>query len=73
MAKRLYRSKTERKIAGVCTGLGEYFNVDPVLIRLIMVLLIFAYGVGILAYIIGWIIIPEKPAEANLNKGEKHA
>jgi len=72
MAKRLYRSKTERKIAGVCTGLGEYFNVDPVLIRLIMVLLIFAYGVGILAYIIGWIIIPEKPAEANLNEGEKH-
>lgn len=72
MAKRLYRSKTEKKIAGVCAGLGEYFNIDPVLIRLIMVLLIFAYGVGILAYIVGWIIIPEKPVEDNLNKGEKH-
>jgi phage shock protein PspC (stress-responsive transcriptional regulator) len=72
MAKRLYRTKTEKKIAGVCAGLGEYFNVDPVLIRLIMVLLVFAYGIGILAYIVGWIIIPEKPVEANLNKGEKH-
>jgi phage shock protein PspC (stress-responsive transcriptional regulator) len=65
MDKRLYRSKTERKIAGVCGGLGEYFNVDPVLIRLILVLLIFAYGFGALAYIIAWIIVPEKPSETN--------
>jgi phage shock protein PspC (stress-responsive transcriptional regulator) len=71
MGKRLYRLKTERKIAGVCTGLGEYFNVDPVLIRLIMVLLIFAYGIGVLIYIVGWIIIPEKKEEANSQAGEK--
>ena len=71
MGKRLYRTKTERKIAGVCTGLGEYFNLDPVLIRLIMVLLIFAYGIGILIYIIGWIIIPEKEEEVNSQAGEK--
>ncbi len=63
MDKRLYRSKTERKIAGVCAGMGEYFDIDPVLIRLIMVLLVFAYGIGPLIYIISWIIIPEKPEE----------
>ncbi len=71
MGKRLYRTKTERKIAGICSGLGEYFNVDPVLIRLIMVLLIFAYGIGVLVYIIGWIIIPEKKEEVNTQAGEK--
>jgi len=52
-------------IAGVCGGLGEYFNLDPTLIRLIMVLLIFAYGIGLLIYVVGWIIIPEKKEEVN--------
>ena len=69
MDKRLYRSKTDKKIAGVCAGMGEYFNIDPVLIRLIMVLLIFAYGIGPLIYIISWIIIPEKPEETSQKQG----
>ena len=57
--KKLYRSKTDRKICGVCGGLGEYFNIDSTLIRLAAVLLIFM-EVGILAYIIAAIIIPEE-------------
>lgn len=58
--KRLYRLEKNRMLGGVCSGLGEYFNVDPVLIRLIWVLLAFACGIGILAYLIAWIIIPKK-------------
>lgn len=57
--KKLYRSKTDKKICGVCGGLGEYFNVDSTLIRLTAVLLAFM-EVGILAYIIAAIIIPEE-------------
>ena len=57
--KKLYRSKTDKKICGVCGGLGEYFNVDSTIIRLAAVLLIFM-EVGILAYIIAAIIIPEE-------------
>lgn len=58
--KRLYRSKTNRMIAGVCGGLGEYFNVDPTLIRLLWLLLALCGGSGILIYLICWIIIPEE-------------
>lgn len=61
MNKRLYRSRTESVIGGVCGGLGEYFNIDPTFIRIIAVLLIFADGVGIPAYLIAWIIIPRRP------------
>ena len=56
--KRLYRSKKNRMIGGVCGGIGEYFNVDPTLIRLVWILFLFAGGAGLLAYIIAWIIIP---------------
>lgn len=56
--KKLTRSKTDRKIAGVCGGIGEYFNVDPNLIRLIAAILALT-GTGVIAYIIAWIIIPE--------------
>ena len=61
-AKRLYRSKRNRIIAGVCGGIGEYFNVDPVLIRLIWVILTLITGVvlGIVAYLIAWLIMPER-------------
>ncbi len=57
--KRLYKSKTNRVLFGVCGGLGEYFNIDPTIIRLIMVLLGCGAGTGILAYIIAAIIVPE--------------
>lgn len=58
--KRLYRSKKERILGGVAGGIAEYFNVDPTLIRLLWILAVFGMGAGILAYIIAWIIIPER-------------
>jgi len=58
--KRLLRSKKNRMIAGVCAGIGDYFGVDPTVIRLVWVLLtFFSGGVGVLAYVIAWVIIPE--------------
>ncbi len=61
--KRLYRSRTETQIAGVCGGLGAYFEVDPVLVRLIVVGLTFVTGLipGCLAYAVAWIIMPQEP------------
>lgn len=60
--KRLYRSRKERMIAGVCMGVAEYFQVDVVIVRLAWVLLALAGGgTGIIAYIIAWIIVPEEP------------
>jgi len=60
--KRLYRSTENRVIAGVCGGIGEYLGVDPVIIRLVWILLtIFtAFFPGIIAYILAWLIMPEK-------------
>lgn len=59
--KRLYRSKADRKLAGVCGGIGEYFQVDPVLIRLLWIFFTLAGGGGVLAYIIAWLVVPESP------------
>ena len=60
--KKLYRSNTDKMIAGVCGGLGKYFGVDPTLIRLIFALLVvFGVGSGILLYIILAIVMPLEP------------
>ncbi len=61
MSKRLYRSKRESMICGVCGGIAEYFDVDPTLIRLGAVVLIFGWGSGLLAYLVAAIIIPKNP------------
>ena len=58
MNKKLYRSHN-KMIAGVCGGLGEFFEMDPTLIRLIWAITILVAGFGVLAYIAAWIIIPE--------------
>jgi len=59
-AKRLFRSRKNKMIAGVCAGIAEYFGVDPTVIRLSWVILtLISFGTGIIAYIIAWIIIPE--------------
>lgn len=58
--KRLYKSSQNRIICGVCGGIGEYFNVDPTIIRLLLVLIAMT-GSGILAYFIAAIIMPEEP------------
>lgn len=59
--KKLYKSRSNRVICGACGGIGEYFNIDPTLVRLIWIILIFCFGTGILAYIIAALIIPEIP------------
>src|SRR6056297_755697 len=59
--KRLYRSRDDRVLAGVCSGLGKYLDVDPVIIRLIWAATILLAGAGIFLYIVAWIIIPEEP------------
>src|SRR4051812_17467719 len=58
MPSSLYRSRSQKMIAGVAGGLGEYFDVDPVLIRLLFVVTSFISGAGILAYIVLWIVLP---------------
>ncbi len=59
--KKLYRSKKERMIGGVCGGIGEFLEIDPTIVRVIWAFLtILSIGVGIIAYILAWIIIPEK-------------
>lgn len=56
--RRLYRDTQDRHVGGVCSGLGHYFDVDPVIIRVIWVALLLIAGVGGLAYIIAWVVIP---------------
>lgn len=58
--KRIFRSKTNRTICGVCGGIGEYFNVDPTIIRLAWVIFSLAGGSGLLAYFIAAVVIPEE-------------
>jgi len=58
--KRLFRSKKDRILGGVCAGVADYFDVDPTIVRLIWVLLTLAWGAGLLLYIIAWIIVPEQ-------------
>ncbi len=60
MVKKLYRSRTDRIIAGVCGGLGEFFAIDPVLFRVLFVVLAFTGGSGILIYIIMMLIVPKE-------------
>lgn len=59
--KRLYRSRKDRMIGGVCGGLGAYLDIDPTMIRLLFVLLAFAGGPGLLAYLVMLILVPEEP------------
>jgi phage shock protein C len=64
MDRKLHRSRQNRYIGGVCGGLGEYFDIDPTLVRLIAIVLTLAsVGVGLLAYIAAWIIVPNVPAD----------
>ena len=61
MKKKLYRSKTDEKICGVCGGIAEYLNIDSTIVRLIWVLAVFFAGGGVLAYIIAALVMPDKP------------
>ena len=61
MQKKLYRPREGRVLVGVCTGIADYFNVDPVLIRLGWIIFCCMGGSGILAYLVAAVLIPEEP------------
>jgi phage shock protein PspC (stress-responsive transcriptional regulator) len=72
MNKRLYRSNKNKVLAGVCGGIAEYFKIDVTIVRLIVVLLAFpSFGITFFGYIIGALIIPERPLDyVEVNDGE---
>lgn len=74
MQRELYRSKKDKMLGGVCGGLAEYFEISSTLVRLICLGLILIEGIGILLYIIAWIIIPEEPetSDENIYESEKN-
>ena len=63
MQKKLYRSKKNEKLCGVCAGIAEYFDIDPTIVRLIWAVAVLCAGSGVVLYIACALIIPEKPAE----------
>lgn len=60
MKKRLFKSKTDKKISGVCGGVAAYFDMDPTLVRLAWIAFTFLGGSGVLAYIVAAIVMPEE-------------
>ena len=60
MEKKLYKSNTDKKLAGVCGGIAEYLGIDSTIIRLILVLAVLFAGVGVLAYIVAALVMPDK-------------
>lgn len=60
--KRFVRSTNDRKIAGVCAGVANYFDMDPTIIRVLWLIAVLCFGTGLLAYLILWIVVPEGPA-----------
>jgi len=67
MDRKLYRDEFHKKIAGVCAGLAEYFNIDVAIVRVIFVLALIFHGGGLLVYFIFWIVLPKKPLFINPN------
>ncbi|MBC7708096.1 PspC domain-containing protein [Polaromonas sp.] len=62
MTKKLYRSTTDRKIAGVCGGLAEYFGIDATIVRILFFILLLPGGLpGFIPYVILWAIVPKAP------------
>jgi phage shock protein C len=69
--QRLVRPRADRKIAGVCAGVAEYFDIDVIVIRLVWALVAFMAGTGFLAYLIAWIVIPEEPLLLSAPAGQQ--
>jgi phage shock protein C len=59
--RKLYRSRSNRMLAGVCGGLAQYFNTDPTLVRVLFVVLAVLGGSGLLIYLVLWVVVPEEP------------
>lgn len=68
MEKKLYKSSNDKVLAGVCGGIGEYFEMDPVFVRLIWVLATLVYGAGFVLYVIAAVIMPERNSDSLLDK-----
>lgn len=68
--KRLWRSRTNRRIAGVCGGLGEYFNIDPFWMRIFFIIFFLAGGAAFIAYIIIWLLVPLEPLDLNISQSK---
>ena len=66
--KRLFRSRNDKIIGGVCGGVAQYLRIDPVLVRIIGVLLLLSEGIGFIIYIVAWILIPENPRQKKTKK-----
>lgn len=64
--KKLYRSRKDRVIFGVCGGLGKYFSIDPLIIRLVFLALLFGGGAGLIIYLLAALLIPSDPSEDDL-------
>jgi phage shock protein PspC (stress-responsive transcriptional regulator) len=62
MEKKLYRSRSDRMIAGVCAGLADYLELDPTIMRIAFAASIFLGSLGLWAYLIMWLVVPEEPA-----------
>lgn len=65
--KRLYKNRHYAKLGGVCQGIGEYFDIDPTIVRVLWVIASLFYGTGLLLYLVMWIILPEKDEVMNNN------
>jgi phage shock protein C len=75
MNQKLYRSRTDVIIAGVCSGLGQYLDIDPTLVRLFFLLLAFTNGMGVLIYVFLWVVLPteDRPREASWGANARFA
>ena len=65
MERKLYRSAKDKMIGGVASGLAEYFDIDPTIVRVLFVISLFLGGTGIIAYIVLWVVVPERPLVFN--------
>ena len=70
MEKKLYRSRTDRKLVGVCGGLGQYFDIDSTIVRVVFVVLLFCGTLGFWLYIAMAIIVPEEPDSASVKTAD---
>lgn len=71
--KRLYRSSTDKKIAGVCGGIAEYFDIDPVFVRIGAFILTVPHGLGVIVYLVCWAAVPMRPGSETAAPSEPPA
>ena len=71
MERRLYRSKSDRMLGGVCGGLGSYLGIDSTLVRIFFFILIFGAGSGFWIYLLLWLLIPEEDTEVSKDFGDR--